>query len=65
MQNICVIIERLSINPSSWLRIAFNIKLNAIVTPKAAWPAVATPDKSTEISLLVNCLGNWTQIVRF
>lgn len=36
IQNICVIIERLSINPSNWLRIAFKIKLKAIVTPRAA-----------------------------
>jgi len=49
MQNICVIIERLSINPSSWLSIAFNIKLKAIVTPNAAVPTVATFDKSIEI----------------
>lgn len=60
MQNMCVIIDRLSINPRSWLRMAFNMKLNATVTPKAACPAVATPDKSIEISLLVSYFGNGT-----
>lgn len=64
IQNICVIIERLSINPSSWFRIAFRIKLKAIVTPKAACPAVATPDKSIESSEVVNYFGKGTWIVR-
>lgn len=65
IQNRCVIIDRPSINPSNWFRIAFNIKLKVIVTPKAVCPAMIKPVKSTESSEAVSYFGKGTCIVRF